>query len=66
MIVIKNDCVDCELRDSHCGSCELHREYEHYVCDNCKEEICDTVYSNDEYEHLCEDCLHGIYLKKEL
>ena len=46
-----NGCADC----IHCG---LNEKRKAVFCDNCKQEICDTVYTFRQYQHLCEDCAY--------
>ena len=54
MIKFEDLCVGCPQGCIHCG----RKRVPVYYCDKCGEEICDdTVYTDENYDHLCEYCL---------
>lgn len=58
MIKYENECVGCPPEMGCWGSLCPNHKVPHYYCDKCGSELdTDDIYSDDEYEHLCEECL---------
>ena len=58
MVRMVSRCIGCSSMGLPClGRGCPNYEVPEYVCDKCGYEIDSDIYTDEEYEHLCEDCL---------
>lgn len=65
MRVIEDHCCGCATENYPCrGKRCPNVNVVVYYCDHCKDQIDGDIYEV-EGEHLCEECLHQLFIKKD-